>query len=237
MNIAEFKNIEKDLAPNTPLKLPFKVVRLCINNEKIKNSFKNHAKINLKYFWNFLLFFVIIFLIVFVIVDGGFIFLISSIYFFSALICLYWLYDLCSIGQIDEELKDVYNRWIDEYSVLTFTNTELIFKNPLDEIVKIIKIDDILGFYCYSSLGKNSQWIYVEYGDVGNKKSYEYIQPFSDCFCTYVELAGDKYLIDSPNHRTNTSIINIFHQIINALRENPNLTEISFNKSYYINWR
>lgn len=69
------------------------------------------------------------------------------------------------------------------------------------------------------------------------KKSYEYIQPFSYCFCTYVELAGDKYLIDSPNHRTNTSIINIFHQIINALRENPNLTEISFNKSYYINWR
>lgn len=224
MNIADFKKIEDDLVPNTPLKLPFEIKLISVGKDNIEATLKSNKKV-----FYYLVMMLVVGSIMPVLFERSVSSLIISVVGFLVMLIfivipIYW-----SANRHTKKTIEILNKIPDGSVVLTFDNKHLRVCDDFSKTKRLIKIDDVIDFKFVLPPKSTYGYIDIRHKQNGTKEWLKRLFAGCSLYHLYVEIEGDKYLL------SNYEVVVLLSQMLDDLKANPTLTQIPFSRKYFIN--
>lgn len=220
-----YQDIEMDLQENTPLTLPFSVIRVCQNPQECQQERQSDQR---SLWWLFG--FMIVLLMGMGFIDRGLEGAISACWVLLFL-SPFFVWGLRWLHTTNKKILPILANIPERSVVLVVDNTSLTIHDEFSEVHQSIALENLIYFKedQYSANSGVGVYLDVIYQHQDKKVKLDKLFYEYGLYHFYVQINGNKYKV------TRKEIRKFITQIIDGLKENPNAKEIPFDKRLFIN--
>lgn len=219
-----YQDIEMDLQENTPLTLPFSVIRVCQNPQECQQERQSHQRLA---WWLYGLMIVVLMGVGFV--DDGWEGIISA-YWVLLFLSPSFVWGLRWLHTTNKKILPILANIPERSVVLVVDNTSLTIHDEFSEVHQSIALENLIYFKeGVGSYSTNGVYLDIVYRHQDKKVKLDKLFYEYGLYHFYVQINGNKYKV------TRKEIRKFITQIIDGLKENPNAKEIPFDKRLFIN--